>query len=74
MGPKLGGGGGVTGGSAKSPNFTFVFLEAFPKLQLELKLSSIIYKETSLKKVVLSHLTIAPVVCLVICFNPIPPY
>ena len=29
MGPKLGGGGGVSGGSAKSPNFIFVF-EAFP--------------------------------------------
>ena len=24
-GPKLGGGGGVSGGSAKSPNFTFFF-------------------------------------------------
>ena len=30
-GPKLGGGGGVSGGSAKSPNFTF-FFEAFPRL------------------------------------------
>ena len=28
-GPKLGGGGGVSGGSAKSPNVTF-FFEAFP--------------------------------------------
>ena len=28
--PKLGGGGGVSGGSAKSPSLTF-FLEAFPK-------------------------------------------
>ena len=30
MGPKLGGGGGVSGGSAKSPNLTFFFFEAFP--------------------------------------------
>ena len=29
-GPKLGGGGGVSGGSAKSPNLTFFFFEAFP--------------------------------------------
>ena len=29
-GPKLGGGGGVSGGSAKSPNLTLFFFEAFP--------------------------------------------
>ena len=31
MGPKLDGGGGVSRGSAKSPNLTFFFFEAFPK-------------------------------------------
>ena len=36
-GPKLGGGGGVSGGSAKSPNLTFFFFEAFPKGFMVLK-------------------------------------
>ena len=48
-GPKLGGGGGVSGGSAKSPNLTF-FFEAFPyPTKLAITLNSEVPSRTAYK-------------------------